>query len=127
MATAASASAETAGLGGEPFTEARLAELRAAKTPTFVYFTADWCITCKVNEHGAMASPRVAEAFKAAGVKVLVGDWTDGDATIGRFLDAHGRAGVPLYLFYGSDGRSDILPQVLTPDILIAQANRRTA
>ena len=33
-------------------------------------------------------------------VAVLVGDWTRGDAAIGRFLEQHGRSGVPLYLYY---------------------------
>ncbi len=118
----APAKAEAAAQGAlaeQPFTEAKLAALQAARTPALVYFTADWCITCKVNEHGALASPKVAEAFRTAGVQVLVGDWTDGDAAIGKFLDAHGRAGVPLYLFYGSDGQVKTLPQILTADMLV--------
>ena len=87
-------------LAAEPFSEARLAALRAARTPVFVYFTADWCLTCKVNERGAMASAEVADAFRARGIKVLVGDWTRGDPAIGRFLERQGRSGVPLYLYY---------------------------
>ncbi len=104
----------------EDFSEARLASLRAVGKPVFVYFTADWCITCKVNEKGALASPRVAEAFQRAGVRVLVGDWTNGNPAIGRFLTAQGRAGVPLYLMYHPDGRIETLSQILTPDALIA-------
>ena len=42
----------------------------------------------------------VAAAFRARGIRVLVGDWTRGDAAIGRFLERHGRSGVPLYLYY---------------------------
>ena len=103
----------------EPFSETRLAELTAAGTPAFVYFTADWCLTCKVNEHGALADPAVAAAFRAKGVKVLIGDWTSGDAAIGRFLNAHGAAGVPLYLFYGRDGQARTLPQILSRADLI--------
>ena len=34
------------------------------------------------------------------GVKVLAGDWTNGDPAITRFLESRGRAGVPLYLWY---------------------------
>ena len=117
--TPAHAEASGGKLVAQPFSDAKLAALTAAHKPAFVYFTADWCITCKVNEHGAMASPRVAEAFRKAGVSVLVGDWTDGDAAIGRFLDAHGRAGVPLYLYYRADGQVRTLPQLLTPDLLV--------
>ena len=101
-------------LPAEPFSEARLAALRAARTPVFVYFTADWCLTCKVNERGAMAGAEVAEAFRARGIKVLVGDWTRGDPAIGRFLERQGRSGVPLYLFYAPGRDAEVLPQLLT-------------
>jgi DsbC/DsbD-like thiol-disulfide interchange protein/cytochrome c biogenesis protein CcdA len=101
-------------LAAEPFSEARLAALRGAGTPAFVYFTADWCLTCKVNERGALASDRVAAAFRARGIRVLVGDWTRGDAAIGRFLERHGRSGVPLYLYYPPGRDAEILPQILT-------------
>ena len=68
--------------------------------PVFVYFTADWCLTCKANEAAAIEREAVRDAFGKAGVKVLVGDWTNGDPAITRFLESRGRAGVPLYLWY---------------------------
>jgi thiol:disulfide interchange protein len=108
-------------LPAEPFSEARLAALRQANTPVFVYFTADWCLTCKVNERGALASTEVAEHFRARGIKVLVGDWTLGDDAIGRFLEAQGRSGVPLYLYYApGQPRPQVLPQLLTTGQLTA-------
>jgi thiol:disulfide interchange protein len=105
-------------LAAEPFSEARLAALRAARTPVFVYFTADWCLTCKVNERGAMASSEVTDAFRARNIKVLVGDWTRGDPAIGRFLERQGRSGVPLYLFYAPGREAEVLPQLLTTGTL---------
>ena len=115
------ARAAEAPLPAEPFSEARLASLRAANTPVFLYFTADWCLTCKVNERGALASTEVAEHFRARGVKVLVGDWTLGDAAIGRFLEAQGRSGVPLYLYYApGQAQPQVLPQLLTAGQLTA-------
>jgi len=107
-------------LAAEPYSEERLAQLRAAGTPVFLYFTADWCLTCKVNERGAMASAEVAEAFRAKNIRVLVGDWTRGDPAIGAFLERHGRSGVPLYLFYPPGGQPEILPQLLTAGRLAA-------
>ncbi|PZO75666.1 MAG: thiol:disulfide interchange protein [Sphingomonas hengshuiensis] len=109
----------TAMAGAEPFSEARLAALRAEGRPVFAYFTADWCLTCKVNERAAIETRAVAAAFGKGGVKILVGDWTDGDPALGRFIEAHNRAGVPLYLYY-APGRSEprVLPQVLTPATL---------
>jgi thiol:disulfide interchange protein len=104
----------TAALSAAPFSEPALAAARAAGRPAFAYFTADWCITCKANERGALADAAVAEAFRRAGVTVLVGDWTRGDPAITRYLATHGRAGVPLYVFQDADGRTQILPQILT-------------
>ncbi|WP_380878563.1 thiol:disulfide interchange protein DsbD [Sphingomonas sp. DBB INV C78] len=119
----ATAAAPTAGaLGAQPFSEEKLAALQAEGRPVFVYFTADWCLSCKVNEKAAIERTEVAEAFAGANVAVLVGDWTNGDAAIGRFLNQQGRSGVPLYMFYRPGQPPEILPQVLTPGTLTALA-----
>lgn len=114
------AAASPMALGAEPFTESRLAELRRQGRPVFAYFTADWCVTCKVNEKAAIETTPVAEAFAAGEVAVLVGDWTDGDPALGRFIETHNRAGVPLYLWYqpGSEAPR-VLPQILTRQMLV--------
>ncbi len=115
------AAAPAAKGAAEPFSEARLAALRAEGRPVFAYFTADWCVTCKVNEKAAIETQAVADAFAAAGVAVLVGDWTDGDPALGRFIERHDRAGVPLYLWYPKGARAPrVLPQLLTPGMLAA-------
>lgn len=108
------ASASSATLPSEPFSEARLSELRASDQPVFAYFTADWCITCKANEAAAVQRQETADAFAAANVAVLMGDWTRPDPVISKFLEQHGRAGVPLYLYYEPGEEPVILPQILT-------------
>ena len=80
--------------------------------------TADWCLTCKVNEKGAMASGDVAKAFQAKGIAVLEGDWTRGDPVISDWLAKQGRAGIPVYVFYAADGSEKELPQILTVETL---------
>jgi thiol:disulfide interchange protein len=112
--------ATPAGAAGDAaFTEAKLASLRSEKRPVFVYFTADWCLTCKVNEKAAIETAGVRDAFAKNKVAVLIGDWTDGDPVMGRFIQAHNRAGVPLYLYYAPGAAEPtVLPQVLTPGLL---------
>ena len=120
---AAPGPAATAASGHEPFTEARLAALRAEGRPVFAYFTADWCLSCKVNEKVAIDTDATRAAFKAKNVAVLVGDWTDGDPALGRFIERHNRAGVPLYLYYAKGAAEPrVLPQVLTPSTLTSLA-----
>ncbi len=105
-------------LNAVKFTPAALAELRGAGKPVFLFMTADWCLTCKVNEKGAMADTRVAEAFKAKGITVMEGDWTRSDPAISAWLAEHKRAGVPVYVYYDAQGGETELPQILTTDML---------
>lgn len=108
--------AETGVIAAQPFSEKALAEARASGKPVFVWFTADWCLTCKVNEGVAIEREETKQAFEKAGVVALVGDWTRRDPAITRFLSAHGAGGVPLYLWYpAGGGEPQQLPQVLTP------------
>jgi thiol:disulfide interchange protein len=106
-----------------PFDEAQLSELRAQHRPVFVFVTADWCLTCKVNEMGAMSAADVARAFRQRGIVVMEADWTRNDPAITRFLAANGRAGIPLYLWYPASGlAAEPLPQLLTSGDLIKLA-----
>ncbi|MEP6868442.1 MAG: protein-disulfide reductase DsbD domain-containing protein [Novosphingobium sp.] len=108
-------------LPSQPFSESALTAARASGKPVFVYFTADWCLTCKVNEAAAIERTEVRDAFARAGVKVLVGDWTRRDPAITRFLTAQGAAGVPLYLWYAPGKDAEQLPQVLTVGVLVGK------
>mgnify|MGYP000191555137 FL=1 len=110
-------------LDSQPFSEAALAEARAANRPVFVYFTADWCLTCKVNEGVALERAETAQALEEANALVLRGDWTRRDPDITVFLTQQGVAGVPLYLWYApGSAQPERLPQVLTPRSVIDRA-----
>jgi thiol:disulfide interchange protein DsbD len=110
-----------------PFSTNKVDELQAQGRSIFVDFTADWCITCKINERLALESPAVIEAFAANEVAALRADWTRQDPSITRMLEANGRAGVPLYLFYPKPGpRGErrgpiILPQILTAATILRE------
>jgi len=111
--------------GAEAWSAASVARYRAEGRPMFVYFTADWCLTCKANEATAINRESVRKALDEAGVKLLVGDWTGGDPEITRLLESRGRAGVPLYLWYEpGEAEPEELAQILTPSMLIERAER---
>jgi thiol:disulfide interchange protein DsbD len=111
----------------QPFSRERLDELRRKGTPVFIDFTAAWCITCKLNERIALGDAAVRRAFLDAGVAILRADWTRQDPEITRELEANGRVGVPLYLFYpkpkltGQRPSPIILPQILTADSILRE------
>jgi thiol:disulfide interchange protein len=127
LQSAGVAASETGVIDARPFSEAALAEARAGGKPVFVWFTADWCLTCKVNEGVAIERDATRQAFEDAGVVALVGDWTRRDPAITRFLTRQGAAGVPLYLWYPPGGSARQLPQVLTPDSLVSLAKQARA
>ena len=106
------------------FSPDTLADLRAKGTPVFLYFTADWCITCKANEAAVLNRDAIADAFAAKGVTVMRADFTRRDPTIASFLAETGRAGVPHYLYYPAKGKPTELPQILTQDIVMAAISR---
>ena len=112
--------ATPAASGEIAYSEATLEDLRSQQEPVFAYFTADWCITCKVNERVALKSDVVQEFLAREGVQVMVGDWTNEDPAITEVLQRHGRAGVPLYLYF-KPGSTEalVLPQILTPNLVI--------
>lgn len=90
----------------------------ASGRPVFVDFTADWCITCKANERFAIDTPAVRNAFSRKNVVTLRADWTHGDEAITALLREHGRAGVPMYLYYPG-GRER--PPVILPELISSQ------
>ena len=89
--------------------------------PIFVDVTADWCITCLANEAAVLFTPEMERAFIDADIPYMIADWTDYDADIGRFVQSHGRSGIPLYVMYprGIGSTPVILPQLLTRDIVV--------
>ncbi len=107
--------------GSEPFTPARLAELRQEGRPVFVNMTAAWCLSCLLNERLALAPQATRDAFAHSHVAYLKGDWTRQDPAISAFLHDHGREGVPLYVFYPPGHDPEVLPQVLTEGRLLQE------
>jgi thiol:disulfide interchange protein DsbD len=101
------------------FTPAKLAELRKAGTPVFVDMTADWCITCKANEHAVLNTDAFRDLLKKTGAVYMKGDWTNEDPAITEFLQQYHSPGVPLYVVFPKDGgEGHKLPTVLTSSLV---------
>ncbi len=106
----------------EPWSEARLAQLRGSGKPVLVNMTAAWCITCLANERVALSTEAVRGRMQELGMAYLKGDWTRRDDSITRYLAQYGRTGVPLYVLYPADGGAPrVLPQLLTPELVLAE------
>jgi len=105
----------------------KLAELRKAGTPVFVDMTADWCVTCKANEHAVLNGEDFKALLKRTGAIYMKGDWTNEDPAISAFLQEYHSPGVPLYVVFPKHGGAgQKLPTVLTFS-LVEQALNKAA
>jgi len=109
----------------EPYSEKRLSELLENNRSVFINLTADWCLTCLANEKIALSSKEFAETLRNRNIVYLKGDWTNYDGEITALLNANGRNGVPLYLYYPAGARQpQVLPQILSTQTVIRALNR---
>jgi thiol:disulfide interchange protein DsbD len=122
VAAARPESSEPEPNGARAFDPAEIRAALARGRPVFVYFTADWCLTCKVNEHAVLSNPRVRSELARRGFEVFVGDWTRRDEAIRQELARFGKAGVPMYLLYSTAAPDQplVLPELLTVDSFVA-------
>jgi thiol:disulfide interchange protein DsbD len=122
-------SAPRSGAGAwQPWSNDAVQHALAAGQPVFVDFTASWCLSCQVNERVALSQPEVMQAFGERNVALFKADWTREDPAITQELTALGRSGVPVYALY-SEGQNNprLLPQVLTPGIVLDAINKLPA
>lgn len=107
------------------FSASEVQRLRAEGTPVFIDFTASWCITCQVNKRTTLQDREVQQRMKALGVRMMRADWSRQDPDITKALAEFGRNGVPLYVYYPSQAAPKVLPEILTPGVLLAALSGR--
>jgi thiol:disulfide interchange protein DsbD len=108
------------GLLWENFSEERLTRLAAQGRPVYLDFTAEWCITCQVNERVVFGSEEVRDLITKKNVTLIRADWTSKNQAITDALRRYGRNGVPLNVIIpGAASDPIVLPNVLTPGIVI--------
>ena len=100
------------------FSEAELNK-KLEQGPVFLNFTADWCITCKVNERVALKTKNTLNLFKEKEIFYMEADWTNKNKVISEKLESFGRSSIPLYVFYPErDKQPIILPEILSESVI---------
>lgn len=113
------------GEGWEAYSPERVKELKEKGVPVLIDFTAKWCLICQAN-HLVLSSGSVSKKLQEIGAVKMKADWTRRDPVITTALREYGRNGVPLYVLtpINADKTAMILPQVLTPEIVINSLNQ---
>ena len=129
LRTSAPAVGEDAAAGlWQPFEPERIAELVADGKVVWVNVTADWCLTCKVNERFVLARHPVLSRLSQSGVVAMRGDWTQPDDAIVRYLAGFGRYGIPFDAVYGPAlAAGEALPELLTEEAALSALDRAGA
>ena len=103
-----------AGLSWEKWSKKKLQSYQDKKILTFIDFTADWCLTCKVNEKLVINSDKFHQLIKDNQISLLLGDWTNGDEEITKWLLKNDMAGVPAYFFIDRNGKLHNLGETIS-------------
>ena len=114
------------GIDWQRWSPEAVATARAAGKVVLVDFTADWCLTCQVNKKTSIEISSVREKIKSLNAVALLGDYTHFPDAITTELNRYNRAGVPLVLVYpkNPDAQPIVLPEVLTPGIVLGALDR---
>ena len=94
-----------------------------------VDFTAKWCMTCIANKKTSIDISSVRSLIAEKNIKAFRADFTRRPDHITRELAKWNRVGVPLVLVFSADinKKPQILPEVLTPSIVLEALNKSAA
>lgn len=110
----------TASTDWRRFDEAEVARLVKQGKTVLVDVTAEWCITCRVNEMAVLETGVVNALLNGGRVLPMRADWTRPDQVIADYLARHGRYGIPFNIVYGPKAPDGILlPELLTNDAVL--------
>ena len=103
-----------------------MAEAREADQPVLVDFTAKWCIPCIANKTTSLDIESGRAVLVEKNFKVFRADYTSQPGYITEELRRRGRVGVPMVLVFPRDKTTqpEMLPQLLTPDIVLTALNK---
>jgi thiol:disulfide interchange protein DsbD len=127
--TASPAGGAEGALAWRPYSAELLRAQRDSGRIVLLDFTADWCLTCKVNERVALGSESVRAAIRDRDVALLRADWTTRDPAVTRALAAFGRNSVPFVVIYprARDAEFIVMPTLLTSSLVTGALERASA
>lgn len=101
----------------QAFEPDKIAGYVAEGKTVFIDITADWCITCVVNERAVLQRRNIIKYLNADNVVAMKGDWTKADAQIETYLKRYGRYAIPFNQVFGPAlPQGKLLPELLTQD-----------
>ncbi len=104
-----------------PWSESKLQDLKNEGKWVFIDFTAEWCLTCKVNKKLVLETSDFEKLTKDKNLTLVRADWTRRDDNITRFLQKYKIVGVPAYFIQKPDGT--IIPLGETINIKKIESN----
>ncbi|MEM9693589.1 MAG: thioredoxin family protein, partial [Myxococcota bacterium] len=101
-----------------PWSDAALKGTLARNRPVFLDFTADWCANCKANEKAVIETEVVRQKLIETQILPMKVDFTEDNEEIEAWIENLGRGGIPIYVVMYPNGDKELLPEVITTDLL---------
>ena len=101
------------------FDEQKISKYVNEGRTVLVDVSAEWCITCKVNEKLFISNGLISDSMKSGTLIGMKADWTKPDNKIANYLFSFNRYGIPFTVIYGPRARTGIvLPELLDEDTI---------
>lgn len=84
-----------------PLSEKAIAEAIKNSNRIFINVTADWCVTCLVNQRRVLHDEEVRRSLLEPDMVLFKGDWSQADPEISAFLKKRSSVAVPFNQFCG--------------------------
>ncbi len=89
----------------------------------FVVVTADWCLTCKVNEEAVIHTEWFSKELEQRDIQLYILDWTRPNSEITVFLKEHNRIAIPFSALMSAE-KTELLPELLTKNAVMRALER---